>query len=296
MRLNIFFVLLLAIFNRSNGLQKDFAMPHYSNALTEAILDIIEKFYMNRTNTLNFYHASKEFDDKGMQENLDTMNEILYNIRSKIIVQLEGYSEFNTTNRTRVYNIIFVDSFESFEKIFSLFSPFYFDYQGFYLIALTNYTYQQYQIMTQMFENLWAEFIVNVNVIWLAPENSNEAIMYTYFPYTPFFCGKAFPIKINQFYFGKWLHGHSHFFRDKIANLYGCPLKVATVDTPPFMMLKRDQNNSLLPDGIDGVLLRVLSQRMNFTIDLEQVDSQGSIDVYGNSSGDVNELMMKIKQ
>lgn len=172
-----------------------FKMPHYSNALTRSTVEIIEQFYMGRTNTLNFYHASKEFADENLERNYDTMNEILYQLRSKVVVQLEGYQDFKVTNRLRVYNIIFFDSFESIWSIFRIMTPIQFDYQGYYLLVLTTYSNEQYQIMTNIFETLWAAYITNVNIIWLAPQNDNEAIMYTYFPYTSFFCGKAVPIQ-----------------------------------------------------------------------------------------------------
>jgi hypothetical protein len=252
-------------------------MPKYSNALIEATVDIIEKFYMNRTATINFYHASNEGEDLSLERNLDTMNEILYRIQSNVVVQLEGYQDFKITNRKRVHNIFFVDSYESLWKIFGLMSPFFFDFQGFYLIVLTTYSSEQYQIMFQIFENVWAEYIINLNIIWMPPENDDEAIMYTYFPYTRFYCGKALPVQLNQYRFGKWLHAGASFFPQKVSNMYGCPLKVATVFTAPFMIIKENENGTLTPDGLDGILLRVLSQRMNFSVDLVQVSSQGTI-------------------
>jgi hypothetical protein len=278
-------LLLFLLFQQTNGSQNDFAMPQYGNALTRALVEIIEGYYMNNTKTLNLYHASIEHDDKNLENNLDTLNEILYQVRSKIVVQLEGYLDFKNTNRKRVYNIIFVDSFESFYNVFRLMSPFYFEYQGFYIIALTRYSDQQYEIMMNIFQLLWAEYIINVNIIWLAPENDNEAIMYTYFPYSMFFCGKAYPIQLNQFRFGKWLHSSTNFFPDKVSNMFGCPLTVATVVTAPFMIVSEDKEGNLKGDGIDGTLLRVLSQRMNFSINLHQVDSQGTIFPNGSSSG-----------
>lgn len=260
-------------------------MPQFSNALTQATVEIIEKFYMERTNTLNFYHASEEDQKENLERNYDTLNEILNQTQSRVVVQLEGYLDFKQSNRKRVYNIIIIDSVQSFFNFFRLMSPYYFEYQGFYLIVLTTYSYQQYQFMLEIFGYLWAEYIINVNIIWLAPENDNEAIMYTYFPYTNFFCGKVFPIQINQFRHGQWLHKYSHIFPEKVSNLHGCSLHVATVFTAPFMILKQDENGRLTPDGIDGVLLRVLSQRMNFTVDLEQVESQGTIYSNGTVSG-----------
>ena len=280
------------ICTQANG-RRDFAMPQYATALTRATVEIIEDFYIDRTNTLNFYHASNELDDKGLERNLDVMNEILNHIKSKVAVQVEGYSEFKITNRKRRYNIFFIDSYESFWRIFRLMSPAYFDYQGFYLLVLTNYSYQQYQIMMSIFEYLWAEYVINVNIIWLAPQNDEEAIMYTYFPYTKFFCGKAVPIQLNQFRFGKWMNVKAEYFPEKVANLHGCPLTVATVVTPPFMILEKGPNGQLLPDGIDGVLLRVLSQRMNFSVDIVQVDSQGVIMSNGRVTGAIKMVIEK---
>lgn len=274
------------VLRQASGSLKDFQMPSYGNALTRATIEIIEKFYLTKTDTINFYHASNEYDDKNLQTNYDTINEVLYQVQSKIVVQLEGYLDFKKSNRKRVYNIFFIDSYESFWNIFRLMSPYYFEYQGHYLIILTTYSYKQYEIMANIFEFLWAEYIINVNIIWMPPQNDHEAIMYTYFPYTNFFCGKAVPIQLNQFWFGKWLHSAPSFFPDKMNNLHGCPLTVATVNTPPFMIIRTKENGDILTDGIDGVLLRILSQRMNFSIKLVNLESQGTIFMNGSTTGD----------
>lgn len=221
------------------------------------------------------------------------MNEVLYQVRHNIVVQLEGWQDFKITNRKRVYNMMFVDSYESFWNIFRLMSPFYFEYQGYYIIALTRYSDHQYKIMMQIFELLWSEYIINVNIIWMPPENDNEAIIFTYYPYTKFFCGSAFPIQLNQFRSGKWLLSSKNFFPEKVSNMFGCPLTVATVFSPPFMILSEDENGKLVPDGIDGTLLRFLSQRMNFSIDLQQFESQGTILDNGTVTGAMKMVIQK---
>lgn len=268
------------------GLKGDFQISQYGNALTQAVVEIIGQFQLKGTNTVNFYHASSNYDGKSLERNLDMINEILSQVQSNVIVQLEGYLEFRETNRKRAHNIIFVDSYESFSSFFRLMSPYFFEYQGFYLIVLTTYSHQQYTTMKDIFDWLWSEYIINANIIWLAPQSDNEAIMYTFFPYTSFYCGKAVPIQLNQFRSGKWLRSRSSFFPEKIRNLHGCPLTVATVQSPPFMIL-RQTSSGTFTDGIDGVLLRVLSQRMNFTVNITQVDDQGSIYINGTSSGEL---------
>lgn len=285
MEMNRFKLLILLTCHYTLALKKDFPSLQTSNALTRGVVEIIEQFYIGRTNTLNFYHASRESEDENLNQNLDLLNEILAQVQSRVVVQLEGYMDFKATNRKRVHNIILVDSYESFQSFFRLMSPYYFEYQGFYLFVLTTYSQEQYTIMKDMFEWLWAEYVINVNIIWLAPEYEEEAIMYTYFPYTSFYCGRAIPIQLNQFRFGEWLHSRSDFFPEKMKNLYGCPLTVATVDSPPFMILE-ERNGEIIAEGMDGVLIRVLSQRMNFKINFQWVAEQGNVNMKRESSGE----------
>lgn len=53
-------------------------------------------------------------------------------------------------------------------------------------------------------------------------------------------------------------------FPIKVKNMQGCPVYVATFDTPPFLILYSFPNGSYYLDGIEGILMRVLSQRFNF--------------------------------
>lgn len=55
--------------------------------------------------------------------------------------------------------------------------------------------------------------------------------------------------------------------------------------SPPFMILKLMPDGGTYTDGLDGVLLRVLSQKMNFTVDCMIVDSQGVIMSNGTVTG-----------
>lgn len=285
-------IVLCFVLHQAYGLQRDFTLPNYNTALTRAVVDIILNFYVKASSNINIIEASK--DDESMNSNYDIINEILHNVQSKTVVCLEGYIDLKVMNRIRVYNLLFVDSYESFLQVFRLMTPEYFNYQGFYLIVITEYTSDQYYMMQQIFEMLWAKYIVNVNIIWATPMNHNEAIMFTYYPYTDFYCGKAYPIQLNQYRVNRWLHLHSVHFPNKIQNLYGCKLKVSTFPTAPFMMADHDENGDLIPDGIDGILLRVLAQRMNFTVDLLLVeDLWGKIYDNGTVTGSVKLVVEK---
>lgn len=284
--------MLCFVLHQTYGLQKDFLLPDYNTALTRAVVDIILNFYAKTSSNINIIEASE--DVESMNSNYDIINEILHHVQSKIVICLERHINWKEMNQIRVSNLLFVDSYKSFLKVFGLMTPEYFNYQGFYLIIITEYTSDQYYMMQQMFDMLWAEYIINVNIIWATPMNHNEAIMFTYYPYTDFYCGKAYPIQLNQYRVNRWLHLHSVHFPNKIQNLYGCKLKVSTFPTAPFMMTTQDENGDTITDGIDGILLRVLAQRMNFTVDLLMVeDLWGKIYDNGTVTGSVKLIVEK---
>lgn len=63
-------------------------------------------------------------------------------------------------------------------------------------------------------------------------------------------------------------------------------LKTATFINPPFMMINKKENGQVEVDGIEGILLRVLAQKMNFNVELFLVNEMwGEIYDNGTSTG-----------
>lgn len=87
--------------------------------------------------------------------------------------------------------------------------------------------------------------------------------MYTFFPYTAEHCEHVEPIVYDQFENGIFAR-NAPIFPAKFDNLFRCPLKIATYNYPPYVMLTERSNDTYI-DGIEGVVIRVISQRMNFT-------------------------------
>lgn len=270
--------LIILLVRPCSGAHEDFSMPHYRSAMTEALSWIITDYFKNISTTIDFIYASS--DDKGKEKLEDAINEILYWLKGQIIVQI-GFSP--NSNRKRVHNILFCDTFESFQEILSVMNPHHFEYQGFYTIVIS-YSDDLYEIMTRIFEELWLRYIVNVNILWMPAENDKEAMVYTYYPYTSFYCSEAKPVQLDQYRDGAWLT-KADFFPNKMTNLHGCPLRVATFSNPPFMIIV-DHGQYVEVDGIDGILLRVLSQKMNFSNKLIfPADSWGELHSNGSATG-----------
>lgn len=95
-------------------------------------------------------------------------------------------------------------------------------------------------------------------------ETKTRTAIYTYFPYTIYHCEAVAPIISNYFIYNSFLY-ETNFFPPKISNMHKCPLYVATSEEIPYMFLIPNKNGSIYTDGIDGIIFRVLSQRLNFT-------------------------------
>lgn len=109
---------------------------------------------------------------------------------------------------------------------------------------------------------------MNANVIVSNPEVHDDALVLTYFPFSRLYCGEIHPILWNYFIYGEPTIKND-VFPDKIQNMWGCPLMVVTFEVEPFMYVTKRKDGSFYTDGIEGILLRVLSKRMNFTYLIE---------------------------
>jgi len=283
------FILLNLFVHQSFGALENFPMPVYSSGLTKAITDIILNFYAKESTTINMIVAAQS--PEAIVTNNYIVNEVMYHTKDAIMIQLEGFESIKTSHQ-RKYNIMFVDNYESFLEIFKRMDPQHFMFQGYFLIVITQYSEQLYATMQNIFEHLWSSFIVNVNIVWMPPENLIDAMLYTYFPYTIFYCEKVVPILVNQYAVDRWIRAEVHFPR-KMKNLFGCRLRVVTFQNVPFMIINVDKNGIVSVDGIEGILLRVLSQRMHFDVELllESVHQWGELYSNGTANGAIAKVI-----
>lgn len=143
-------------------------------------------------------------------------------------------------------------------------TPDLYDYRGYYIVIITKPLTYYYATVKNILTDLWSLYIVNANVIVSNPEIHDDALLLTNFPFSPVHCDKVHPILWNYFLNGIPANKKEH-FPDKIQNMWGCPIIVVTFEVEPFMYVTKRKDGTFYTDGIEGTLLRVLSQRMNFT-------------------------------
>ncbi|CAG9797465.1 unnamed protein product [Chironomus riparius] len=264
-----------------------FGSPIYSTPLSRAVIDYIANFYYSISTTVNMFYISSL---ENLNKTLDVMNEILYHVKMDAVVHIDNLPDFKLSEWKRISNIIFVDSLESFQLIYEHIDPVHFEYQGCYLIVVTVQVSEIFFITLKMFEALWTKKITNSNILFMSSGSDNEANMYTYYPYSNNYCESVIPIQLNKFIGHHWMN-NIDYFPKKLTNFYGCPLRIATYSNPPFMIINNVKNSSVLVNGFEGYLLRVLAQRFNFKMDLLYPKEPGSIFKNGSTTGAIKMVL-----
>lgn len=136
-----------------------------------------------------------------------------------------------------------------------------------YIIILKTTTTLQEMMyeMHKIFENFFNYYIIDVVI--LVPVD-NLLHMYTYMPYSKQHCAFTKPLLLRSFDKVPDFLSYDDLYPIKIRNFYQCPIKVVVWDIPPFMELKRYQNQSVLLKGYDARILIDLANFLNFSIEV----------------------------
>lgn len=157
-----------------------------------------------------------------------------------------------------------------------------FEYSGFFTIVLTSIERNYVDPVRRILQDCWELYIVNVNVITYDATDYEKAFMYTYFPYTSEHCGKVNPIVYGVFWNETQLEGNQ-IFPEKVGNFYSCNLTIGTFSFPPYITFELQENSSYTFYGFEGILSKVLGQRLNFSLALK-ISNEGWGKVNGENS------------
>lgn len=239
--------------------------------LSEATANIISRFYTVIANQI--YIRRRTSDPKNVYTHRSIINDILLHTEPRVAVQLETHRS-RILNQSRKHNVLLVDDYEAFQTISDGMKIRTYDYTGYFLVIVSDSTGKGFNTVQMIMDDLWSHYILNVAVLMTYADVPNKVYYYTYFPYGNGYCEKVRPRLWKVFQDHVWLENpEKDFFPDKLRNFHSCPLKVATFEIPPFMILRYGSNGKVSSTaGLDGIVARVLSQQLNFTMDVVVVD------------------------
>jgi hypothetical protein len=223
-----------------------------ANLISRAVIDVINKSFQGDVSCVNIITVP---DKDGALISMNTIsNEVVKDVSAKRSVRVADLNNVHDVQEKRFYNVLLVTSYKTFQQLIRIIDNELFHFQGFFLVVMAQQYENQYIDMEKIFRNMWQHFIINVNV--LISSSDTQVEMFTYYPYTSVYCGRAFPILTNTFVNGSFVRSHHH-YDDKLKNLFACPLRVVTFNIPPMMFVRRPEASGRLEmSGIDGELLK----------------------------------------
>ncbi|GAB0099903.1 hypothetical protein DMENIID0001_157970 [Sergentomyia squamirostris] len=285
------YILVVLVFSPGSW-AKDYKIPmvKFGNPLSKMCGAMIIKFFSKTTTHLTITRVEENHDSEIMQSGI--INEFLYEVKGSILIRLEGKNT-QKDKREHFYNIFVVDSYKSFRQILydangDLNGRF--DFTGFYTIVYTSIHDDYNDVVQKILDNCYDLYMVNVNLITYDPCNLDRSFIYTYFPYTERHCAQVYP-EIFGIYESDNITITRGLFPDKVSNLHLCNLTVGTFEIPPYMMITPQGNGSYYFDGFEGIVTRVLGQRINFSLILRTAEDRWGMVAGENSTGAVGMLL-----
>ncbi|XP_023291352.2 uncharacterized protein LOC111674905 [Lucilia cuprina] len=182
-------------------------------------------------------------------------------------------------------NMIMIDSFQSLENINLVENKQNYDNIEYYFIFLQTHDELAVHEMELIFRYCFNNYWLHCNV--MVQTEKGEILVYTYFPFKENNCFQTQPEMINQFQGDHFVS--EEIFPDKLINLQGCPMKVTTWNTPPFVVNRTNKRYPKLKvTGVEVLIVAAISETMNFTLDIEWIS------FYKNQSPDAG-LLEKLR-
>lgn len=220
-----------------------------TSLVSSAVVDVISKSFFKDSPIINFITTSKH--DEGMN---DIVNEAARNISETVSVRINDHANVHYTLHNGYYNVIFVTDFKGFEGFAATLNGKLFYFDGFYLVVMAQRYENQYEDMRKILRHMWQRFVINVNIL-ISTANA-ELQLFTFYPFTSAACGSANPTLTNRFINSSFIpYSADYYDTDRLKNLHGCPLKVATFNIPPLLFIDERDDGSRDLRGIDGELL-----------------------------------------
>lgn len=236
-----------------------------------SISNFLKSFYCEKSSVVDLL-----YDDK---------NDRTSDIAISILMSFESCNSFQISSilnsslvekRKRVFNMIVLESFESFLFLAKRIKSFNFDFNGFYSVIFVDIELSEVE---QVFNLAWKNFLYNFNLIKM---HKQKTLMYTFEPFRSGKCGDTSPL-LAHVGLGNETTLQANIFPSKIKNLHKCPLRVPRLNYFPATQFGKNPNDSVVT-GIEGDMLMAVKEILNFTIQVVVLENES------DKWGDLNRL------
>lgn len=267
---------------------EDFTVMEAEASLSQALIKVVEELWeKSDCVTMNLVQVSKSYkDDRVADLIMEFMREDLMDF---VPVRIEMTDSLDyIPSRPKRCNIFFIETFDDFIKTFDQITPVLFDFFSNFIFVFSG----KPESIEKMFQILWANQIVNVNVLYSADNDS--VLVETYYPFKPAECATNARSIVDEFKNGSFLRNKRDLFKDKLLNFHRCPIKVATSNNSvPYIFADENDNGSYSLRGRDIELVNTIGQYLNFEIEYVFIGDEGVLLENGTATGPFKMLLEK---
>ncbi|KXJ72021.1 hypothetical protein RP20_CCG019121 [Aedes albopictus] len=123
-----------------------------------------------------------------------------------------------------------------------------------------------FNVISKMFSDMWQLGIASCILLNADLRPHQEAVnIFTYFPYTPGYCGVANPELIHSVYVNDMDMSNVNLFQNRFKNFHNCSLTIGTFEIRPFIIRDYTEDaDTAKISGIEADMMSILSERLNF--------------------------------
>ncbi|EDW82672.2 uncharacterized protein Dwil_GK25012 [Drosophila willistoni] len=239
-------------------------MNHINEFVARALLHVVHQHIMSVTPSLVLTLCCRNNHTCNFYNEMMSIMFRQWGISPLQIVNVEEGVPWRRIPGRRHFNVIFTDSFAAFAEIRVNEYSLEYNYNEYYFIFLQARDYLHHTEMMAIFQYCWHYQLINCNI--QVQKSNGDILIYSYYPFSRENCNDIEPQLINRYNGSSFIN--PDLFPRKLINLYGCPLRAAIWNEPPFIWLTERENKSenFVSGGYEGNLLLSLAKKMNFTI------------------------------
>ncbi|XP_052850017.1 uncharacterized protein LOC128260810 [Drosophila gunungcola] len=252
-------------------------MNHINEFVARALLHVVHHFILSVTPSLVLTLCCRSNHTCNFYNEMMSTLFRQWGLAPVQIVNVERGVPWHPVPGRRHFNVIFTDSFAAFEEIRMEYYAREYNYNEHYFIFLQARDRLLLGEMRLIFDYCWRYQLIHCSI--QVQKSNGDVLFYSYYPFGERGCSDLEPQLINR-YNGSMLV-EPELFPRKLANFYGCPLRCALWNEPPFLVLHENEKEKgdggpeehvlVVGGGYEGRLLLALAEKMNFTIAVRQV-------------------------
>ncbi|XP_038122500.1 uncharacterized protein LOC119771148 [Culex quinquefasciatus] len=224
--------------------------------------DTLVEVFRRYTIPIQYHHSPLliehfSFDEETQRLQKDLIGRILTRVADAVLLV-----RFDVRGQASKNNLIFLDgSDDSLARFIHGWNRQRYDRGGYYCVVVygSDGRVGGRELTRKILDAMWKLRMLYV-VVLTADDRGMNPEMTTFWPYGRTHCGGVSPIVVN--------FNSKELIADRLANFFGCPLRVGTFENQPFIRLNWDRNGKTQLFGFEGLLVNVLAKKLNFSIEV----------------------------